>query len=551
MSKAVGSSMSSEARVEFTDVVQGMFDELLEWYPPMATFLGIHRYDHLMPDGSRGFIDKVTRRLKHYRRRFEGFDESDLGKDAMDLRLAKDALDLELFDMEEWRLWSKFPSGGDDIGEALFPLFTRDFAPAQERMRSISERIRRSSQFLDEMKERLEDPVKIYCEIGLQSARMMPAFLGVIQAEAQKSLGKDDFDSLVAGTERLEEALKDYSSWIEGEMRDAGKEFAIGRERLARRLKLRGVEVDVDEILALGYRYLEEEKRKLKALAKEISPGKSVEEVNKELKKHHPKNYEEALERYREDILRARRFVVEKDFATIPEKEELRVMETPTFLRHVIPFAAYMSPAKFEEKQLGIYIVTPPSGESLEEHNYYSISNTSIHEGYPGHHLQLSAANRNPSLVRLLARGTEFVEGWAHYCEEAMKDLGFDDTPQHRFVQTVGLVWRAARIVIDVQLSSGEMTFDEAVDFLVEQTGMERDAAMAEVRRYTFTPGQPLSYLLGKHLIKQLRREAEEKLGDDFSAKRFHDLLLSSGSIPVKYHREILDQAVHMRTPPG
>jgi len=115
----------------------------------------------------------------------------------------------------------------------------------------------------------------------------------------------------------------------------------------------------------------------------------------------------------------------------------------------------------------------------------------------------------------------------------------------------VGLVWRAARIVIDVQLSSGEMTFDEAVDFLVEQTGMERDAAMAEVRRYTFTPGQPLSYLLGKHLIKQLRREAEEKLGDDFSAKRFHDLLLSSGSIPVKYHREILDQAVRMRTPPG
>ena len=67
-------------------------------------------------------------------------------------------------------------------------------------------------------------------------------------------------------------------------------------------MKLRGVEVDVNEILALGYRYLEEEKRKLKSLAKKISPGKSVEEVNKELKKHHPKNYEEALERYREDI---------------------------------------------------------------------------------------------------------------------------------------------------------------------------------------------------------------------------------------------------------
>ncbi|MFQ5950743.1 MAG: DUF885 domain-containing protein [Candidatus Geothermarchaeales archaeon] len=543
--------MSGEARVEFKDVVQGMFDEILEWDPPIATFLGIHRYDHLMPDGSRGFIDKVTRRIKHYRRRLKGFDESDLGKDAVDLRLARDALDLQLFDMEEWRLWSKYPSGGDDIGGALFPLFTRDFAPAQERMRSISERIGRSPQFLDELKERLEDPIKIYCEIGLQSARMMPGFLGVILTEAQKHLGKDEFDSLMSGAERLEEALKDYSSWIEGEMKDAGEEFAIGRERLTRRLRLRGVEADIDEILALGYRYLEEEKRKLKALAEEISPGKSVEEVNSDLKKHHPKSFEEALERYRDDIRRTRWFVMEKDFATIPQKEELRVIETPTFLRHIIPFAAYMGPAKFEEKQLGIYIVTPPSGESLVEHNYYSISNTSIHEGYPGHHLQLSAANQNPSLVRLLARGTEFVEGWAHYCEEAMKDLGFNDTPRHRFVQAVDLVWRAARIVIDVQLSSGAMTFDEAVDFLVEQTGMERDAAIAEVRRYTFTPGQPLSYLLGKHLIKELRREAEEKLGDDFSAKWFHDLLLSSGSIPVKYHREILDQAVHERTPPG
>jgi uncharacterized protein (DUF885 family) len=102
---------------------------------------------------------------------------------------------------------------------------------------------------------------------------------------------------------------------------------------------------------------------------------------------------------------RARAHIVEHGIATMPPGEQISVMPTPEYLRTVIPFAAYFEPPKFDKHPSGIYIVTPSVGDdpnAMREHYYASISNTSVHEAYPGHHLQLSAAIRHPSLVRLL-----------------------------------------------------------------------------------------------------------------------------------------------------
>jgi uncharacterized protein (DUF885 family) len=165
-----------------------------------------------------------------------------------------------------------------------------------------------------------------------------------------------------------------------------------------------------------------------------------------------------------------------------------------------------------------------------------------VHEGYPGHHLQLTCANKNPSLTRTLSRAIETIEGWAHYCEEFMKEIGYDDTLESRFVQTLDSIWRATRIIIDVKLSCGKMSFNEAVDFLIEQTGMEKKAAIAEVKRYTQNPAYQLSYLLGKHLIKDLKMRVKKRMGSSFSDKFFHDTILNAGSLPMKYIEEIFDE---------
>jgi uncharacterized protein (DUF885 family) len=210
-----------------------------------------------------------------------------------------------------------------------------------------------------------------------------------------------------------------------------------------------------------------------------------------------------------------------------------------------MPFAAYFGPPKFDERPAGIYVVTPSvDGDpgAMREHNRSSISNTSIHEAYPGHHLQLSAAITQPSITRLMVDAPEFVEGWGMYCEQMMREQGFDDSPQHLLIMYTDAIWRACRIILDVRLHRGEIGVPEAIDFLVDHTGFERPNATAEVNRYTYTPTYQLSYLLGKVMLLRLREDERRRLGDAFSLKRFHDTLLYAGSLPISFQRRVLQR---------
>jgi uncharacterized protein (DUF885 family) len=141
----------------------------------------------------------------------------------------------------------------------------------------------------------------------------------------------------------------------------------------------------------------------------------------------------------------------------------------------------------------------------------------------------------------LFAGGTETIEGWAHYCEEMMREQGFIKGLETQFIKTNDAIWRAVRIIVDVKLSRGEMSFDEAVEMLMKEAGMSKEGAVAEVRRYTLTPGYPLSYLLGKHLILKLREDIERRMGKKFSLKLFHDMILANGELPIGLLKEVFE----------
>jgi uncharacterized protein (DUF885 family) len=291
-------------------------------------------------------------------------------------------------------------------------------------------------------------------------------------------------------------------------------------------------------------------------------------------------------------MLRARSYLIEHDIVSVPSDERIEIVPTPEYLRNVMPFAAYFEPPKFDPNPSGIYIVTPSVGNdpnAMREHSYSSISNTSLHEAYPGHHLQLSVASKHPSLTRLLIDAPEFVEGWgmyseqmmreqgfddapnfrlnmytdaiwracriildapefvegwAMYCELMMREQGFDTAPSHRLMMHTDAIWRACRIIIDVKLQRGLLTVEQATDFLVEQTGFERPQAAAEVNWYTYRPTYPMSYLLGRQLLRRLRVDEQKRLGASFSLKNFHDALLVQGSLPISFQRRLLASGV-------
>ncbi len=534
---------------QFDAFMKGFFDWYMEWDPLTATSMGLHERDHLLPHGDRAAILEETKRAKAALRRAERFDAKSLspGK-RIDLGVLRNALRLWIFQNEELRIWESRPGGAEDLGAAVFLVFMRNFAPLPARLESVTGRLEAAPRYLQETKTRVRTPTKLWCEIGLESTAQTPAFLGIIESAGKEAMAAADFARLQEAGAKTREALADQERWMRGELLPkASDRVGIGAAKFRRLLALRELGLTVDQVYALGKKFLRESRRELERLAKEIPGGGTVEQAKAAVKGDHPADWPGVLAYTAKTMEDGKRFILEHDLATIPPNEVLRVIETPTYLRHLLPFAAYNAPGHFDKVQEGLYMVTPyeDKPEMLTENSYAGTRNTAVHEGYPGHHLQLSCANLNPSLARLLSFGSvETVEGWAHYCEAMMKEKGFGDDPATRFAQMLDQLWRAARIIIDVDLHCGRMTFDQAVDFLVAECGFERPGAVGEVKRYSYTPAYPLSYLTGKHLILELRKDVKKGLGRQYTDKFFHDTYLYAGSIPMRYMRRIFEYKV-------
>ena len=536
----------SDADARFDRTIDRWFRDQLRLRPEVATFLGIHEHDGDLSSGGRDAIDAEVDFFRSTIDELSAIDPGELTPErALDRDLAIHQARLGLYWQTEYRPWAGSSEAAGHIGEALFPLFTRDFAPLPQRLGSIASRLEAAPRYLEETRERVTDPVRVWTEIDLESTQMLPGFLDTILAAGRSEASGDEaqLDRLGAAVDRAKVALGEHESWLRDDVLPRARaDWAAGPERFEEMLRLRELGAAGDEILAVGEELLASEKAAREAVCAEIDPGASPTEVADIVKDDHAATFPEALNEYREAMDRARAFVVEHDLATLPEEDYLNVIETPGFLRHLIPFAAYYEPAKFDASPVGTYIVTPPSSpDMMREHNRGSINNTSVHEAYPGHHLQLAAAITNPSLVRLFSGAPEFAEGWAFYCERMMKEAGFDDTPSGWYVVHTDAIWRATRIILDVQLHRGLVGFDEAVDRLVAETGFERPAALAEIKRYTSTPTYQLSYLFGRHMIERLKADVEASEGAHFSRRRFHDTLLSGGTMPVSYARRLFE----------
>jgi len=521
-----------------------LFDTYLQRDPIFATVIGVHDYDDELEDLSPEFMVETIKILKNTLFELEKIEyskHSDIG--LIDREIFKATLELILFQLEEIANHECNPNFGNVVGSALFFLFTRNFAPIEERMRCIAARLEKVPRAFEEFKRSITRPVKLWTEISLQTIQGIPGLIQIIVATAESQIDVTLHKRLTQAAETAVRTLEEVNEWLESLLPNAEEDWVIGKEKLQKFLQLRGINYTTDEILKLGEQYLTQFKEDLKQLAESIAPGTSISDVRERIKDNHPKDFDAVLEEYRKWTRKAREWVVENDFATVLPGE-LNVIETPDFLKPILPFAGLIMPSIFDEKKIGEYIVTRPDDEKhLREHYRASIPNISIHEAFPGHFLQGLGIGQAP-IARLLNFEVTLIEGWAFYCEQATIDMGFNDTPEARFAQTLDLIWRAARIIIDIKLSSGNMSFDEAMKMLMEETGMEEPSARAEVSRYTQGPGYPLSYLLGRHLIMNVKQELEQEFGDEFNLKVFHDTIITAGSIPVSFIPKLYRAAV-------
>ena len=295
------------------------------------------------------------------------------------------------------------------------------------------------------------------------------------------------------------------------------------------------LDVGVDALHAFGQGLVERTRRELAVACRAVCGTNDLRAALARLQAGHPSK-QTLLATYRAQMQAARAFVRDRKLVSVPAAEQLEVVETPTFLRHQVPFAAYCEPAPNDPAQHGYYYVTPPqTGEELAEHDDIGLMHTCVHEAWPGHHLQFVTANLNPAArrrPRLLNASATFYEGWALYSEQLMHEEGFLDRPESRVILLRDRLWRALRILIDIEIHTRNISLETAADRLVTELGFPRSQALAELTWYSQAPTVPLGYATGWALINALR-EHLRRAPWSLPLKIFHDKLLSVGSVAL------------------
>jgi len=519
--------------MSFSELVASYYQSWFRFHPEQAVVVGQTGYEELLMPYSDDDIGALVTLNESLLSALQELDESVLtDAEKMDFNILYSATANELHDLLE-RDWRYLNPEMYLPVNAIHQLLTRPVknlhAAVKHRLQAIPSHLRGAKTFLKQKPERIPQ-VWLVSAIAQGSAGV--DFLLNLDQHPAIIKKFDNPRRLHEYTEAASGALKDFVHFLEKEIKPLAEgDFACGQKKFERLLKeVHFLDITADQLHTFGEKLFNETRDEIEQLL----DGKSLSDVLASIKSDVPDNCY-LLDYYRQSIQKALIFIRDKDLISVPDVQHLSVVETPEFLRHEIPFAAYDDPMLTDPEQHGYYYVTVPESKSgLAEHNKVSIDLTSVHEAYPGHHLQFSTANLTEganSLVRVLNANPTLYEGWALYCEALMVEQDYLNKPEHKMIMLRDRLWRALRIMIDVEIHTRGLSVTEAAKRLCDELGFEPDQARAELSWYSFSPTVPMSYATGWALICAARDVMEQT--PDFTYKSFHDDLLSEGSIAL------------------
>jgi hypothetical protein len=531
-----------------TQTVSALNEEFVEVNfrhdPVAASGVGIHDYDHLLPDDSPDGITERRAWLDDFERRLTALPGDDLPTaQRVDLALLGARIEGFRLEYERMRAHERNPVRYPETAlNGVFVLFARPFAPLEERKEPIVQRLLAIPDYLATARQNLRDVPEVYVGIASEIALTGPAFIDeVVRTLRRHFPGESERIEHAGGRARL--GFLQYQDFLEKTLAPAAGACAVGADVFNRRLQHEHLlDLDAQSAEAIGREHMAKAHEALEAEAKRLDATRDWREQILEAKRRTPEAGR-LREAYVAETERARSFVERMRIAPIPQGR-LDVIDTPAYKRLVIPYAAYLPPGPFDDDQTGALYVTPvdatrpEAAEQLGAHCLAHLPIIALHEGYPGRHLQRLHANNAPSRVRQLNDSPLFYEGWAVYCEEMMQEQGYFDDPVTRLFQLRDLLWRACGVVVDVRLHTGVMSPSQARAFLIEEALLEPLNADREVKRHCLEPAKPLCYLIGKLELLEIRAEVERALGSRFDLHDFHSALLAGGTLQPSLVRE-------------
>ncbi|MFO1394201.1 MAG: DUF885 domain-containing protein [Steroidobacteraceae bacterium] len=548
-----GSQAATPPKSGYAQVVSAILDDFYRRNPTQATDLGLHQYDGQLEDYGRVAVDDEVAALERQRRELAALDPARL---ALDERLDREMLlgwlegrRLYLTDVKTWERDPDLYSAG--ISNSAFSLIKRDYAPAEERMRRLIERERAMPAVLAAARRNLVNPPRVYVEIAIEQldgerelfrTAVVEAFADVKDARLQAEL-KAANDAVIA-------ALGDYKHWLEkGLLPRANGQFAWGADVYARMLRsTEMIDTPLPRLLEVAEQDLKRNQAAFVETARRIDPTKTPMQVLAEVQRDHPAA-DRLLSTTQDSLDALGRFMTERRIVTIPAgSPPAQVRETPPFMRATTT-ASMDTPGPFEQKKMrGFYNMTPPdpkwSAAETEEFMtvwyYAAISNTSVHEVWPGHYLQFLYSPEYPTTPRKVVYSNTNVEGWAHYCEQMVIDEGWHaDDPRYRLAQLQDALLRDARFVAGIRMHTQGMTIAEAEDFFEHEGYQPRPVAELETKRGT-SDALYGYYTMGKLAILKLRDDYRRKQGDAYRLQEFHDRFMAVGPLPLPLVREAM-----------
>jgi hypothetical protein len=528
-----------------TTRVDRFFDEYFHFKPSDGTAAGFHQFDAQLENPSQANREAQIAFLHRAESEFAA-DPQSADRDLLLAHIRGDLLALERV-----RMWEKNPDDySSSLTNSVFILISRTFASPEERLRSVVARERQMPGVLETARVNLKNPPKIYTEVAIEQ---MPGIISFFEHDVPDAFHAVSdaalLDEFGKTNGRVVEALRSYEAWLKTDLlpRSQG-DFRLGAELFRRKLEYdEMVTTPLDELLRAGYEDMRRNQKWFRDVAASEDPKKTPMEIMDDLAHDHPQPGG-LLDAFRNTLGGLRDYIREHHIVTIPSDVSPIVEETPPFMR-ALTSASMDTPGPFEQvaKEAFFNVTLPEAGASKEDveelmegFNRGTIVSTAVHEVYPGHYVQFLWVKQAPSKVRKLFGANSNSEGWAHYCEQMMLDEGYGNGDRNlRLGQLQDALLRNARYIVGIEMHTGKMTFDQAVDFFVKEGYQSRANAVRETKRGTSDPTY-LVYTLGKLQIMKLREDYKKKMGPAFRLEDFHNEFLKQGFPPVVMVRQAM-----------
>ena len=565
---------TAAADAAFADLSKRALDGWLQLSPVGATQIGEHKYDAEIDDLSAAGRQKNVDFGKKILAELDALDVSTLSREnQVDAAILRNQLQYDLWSAETMQAWAWDPQVyGGVAGSAIYGLMAREFAPLPQRIGSAVSRMEKIPALLAQARENL-DPARVPKVHAETAAKQNSGILSIVETFITpnlKDLPEAERTRAEKATADLKKAVAEHQEWLDKTLVPNAKgDFRVGQTLYDQKLQFALLSsLSRTEIKQRAEDEIKRVREEMYGIARTVlkdKPG-APEMPDTPTAEQQQKAIEAALELAyadkpaRDKVVEAAEaalasstdFVRAKDLMTLPDSP-VKIITMPEFQRGVA--VAYAdSPGPLDKGLDTFYAVSPIPEEwddkqvdsFLREYNNRMIHLLSIHEGTPGHYLEGWHSAKFPSTLRAVLRSGMFAEGWAVYTEDMMADAGYmDNDPLFRLVQQKFYLRTIANALLDQGVHVDNWTREQAMDLMVKQTFQQEREAAGKWTRAQLTSAQLPTYFVGVQEHFDTRKAVEEKLGDKFNLKAYHDQVLSYGAPPVRFVRELmLDQQI-------